>query len=559
MNPTPTATTTNAPTNSICASSHFQKPWNEKQALILRNSKDFGQSASRFLAVRNTIQGMELRIENNWTYIEGNYPKNLLDPVTSFLPKGYFFKPAYRKGFSDGRVRLVEWDPHLRKHRFPTGLLKLVVEHLDSQNWRYTLTDLREFEAAENSVVELLDSKIGKVYLDRGKYSYQGDAVQASLAAGRGVIRVGTGGGKTELGAAILASIDQQSVWLTHRENLLYQAHARLQERLGKKIGLLGDGVEDLQKITVAMVQTVNNVLKAPEKRPQAYQWLMNCRAMMGDEIHHVDGGSKSWYGSIMALPAIWRFGLSATPKFTGEGLYLLAVTGSVLYSVPSTELIRLGVLVPPRIWFATCDQPKLPKKTDWATLYSQAVVHNHFRNTKIAEIAKVFAAEKKSTLILVKRLNHGENVLDCLNFAGLRPGWIHGKIAREARDAILEDLWKGQLDAVVAVAETLGEGTDLPPLRAIINATATRGGGDASDDGSGRVTIQILGRGLRSYPGKTHCDYVDFFDKSHKFLTDASKDRVNTLESEGYGAFIRYWDQYGFDGGAATRTDSAA
>lgn len=506
---------------------------------------------------------MHLLVENVWTTVTSNYPRNLLDPVTSFRKKGYFFNPAYKRGFSDGRTRLVEWDPSQQKHKFPTGLLKLVVEFLDSRNWHYTVTDLREFESAENFVVELLDDKLGTISLDQGKYSYQAEAVEAALAAGRGVIRIGCGGGKSEVGAAIIASIGKQSVWLTHRENLAYQARERLQMRLGKKIGLLGDGVEDLQEVTVAMVQTVNNILKAPEKRAKAWHWLMNCQVLLGDEIHHVDGGSQTWYHGILSLPASWRIGLSATPKFTDEGLYLLAVTGNVLYSKPSTELIESNVLVPPRIWFVPCTQPKLPRKTPWATIYAQAVVNNYARNTKIAEVAKVFASEKKPPLILVKRLNHGTNIIDCLKFAGLKAGWVHGKIPEESRAAILEDLWACKLDAVVAVAETLGEGTDLPPLKAVINATASRGGGDASDDGSGRVTIQILGRGLRSYPGKTHCEYVDFSDLTHRSLIDATKDRVNTLESEGYGRFIRYWQDYVVDGaaqpGSEARTAVAA
>lgn len=498
---------------------------------------------------------MQLRVGNVWTYIESNYPKNLLDPVTSFRPKNFFFKPGYRAGFTDGRTRLVEFDKQVQRYRFPTGLLKLVLEHLDSKSWNYSIADERTFEAADKCVVELLDDKLGTIRLDQGKYSYQAAAVQASLAAGRGVIRVGTGGGKSEIGAAILASIDKQSVWLTHRTHLAHQARNRLSMRLGKPVGLLGDDVEDLQQITVGMVQTINNILKNPERRPRAWHWLMNCPVLMGDEIHHVDGGSQTWYGSILSLPAVWRFGLSATPRFDNEGLYLLGVTGSILYSMPSAELVRRGVLVPPRIWFRACDQPKLPKKTKWATAYSQCVVNNHFRNTQAAEIAKVFKEEKKSVLGLVRQLKHGRNLIDCLEFAGLKTGWIHGKVSGEIRDAILEDLWAGRVDVAVAVAETLGEGTDLPPLRAIINATATSGGGDASDDGSGRVTIQILGRGLRSDPSnpdKTYCDYVDFADLTWKGLTDATKDRINTLESEGYGDCIQYWNKYPLAAGSA-------
>lgn len=502
---------------------------------------------------------MHLSVGHSWTYVDTNLPTGLLDPVTSYLPKGYFFRPAYKQGFSDGRVRLVEYDRSAKKHRFPTGLLKLVLEHLDSRSWHYTISDNREFNPPDKIVTELFDEKLGKIYLDRGKYSYQADAAQAAIFAGCGVVRIATGGGKSEVGSAIIASLNKQTIWLTHRENLARQARARLGMRLQRPIGLLGDGVEDLQNVTVAMVQTVANVLKNPEKRASAHAWLMGCELLVGDEIHHVDGGSRTWYHGILSLPAAWRIGLSATPKFTGEGLHLLAVTGNVVYSITAAELIKLGVLVPPRIWFVKVQNEKLPRKTPWATVYSQLVVNNYARNKQIADVVKIFAKEGKPPLVLVKRLNHGQNIIDCLNFQGLTAGWVHGKVDADERDKILEKLWSRELDAVVAVAETLGEGTDLPPLKAVLNATASRGGGDASEDGSGRVTIQILGRGLRSYAGKTHCEYVDFADSGHKSLIEATKDRVNTLESEGYGQFINYWSEYPVDGESECRGASGS
>ncbi len=494
---------------------------------------------------------MRLRAENTWTWIEDNYPKGLLDPVLSFLPKGYFFKPQFKKGLSDGRTRLIQWDQSCKKHRFPTGLLKTVLDFLDQKNWKYSLEDLREFESAENCVLELHDDALGTIRLDVGKYAYQGEALRASLSAGSGVVQIGTGGGKSEIGAAIIASYDQQTVWLTHRENLAHQARARLQQRLQRPIGLLGDGVEDLQQITVAMVQTVNNVFKAPEKRAKAWHWLMNCKGMIGDEIHHVDGGSQTWYGSILNLPAKWRIGLSATPKLDGEGLFLLAVTGPVLYSLPSSSLVDSGVLVPPRIWFITCNTPKIPRKAKFGTYYSEGIVNNMVRHQKIIEAAKVFAQEKKSCIVLVKRINHGKNLTELLRVAGLRAAWIHGNVDQKDREKYLADLWANRLDTVVAIVETMGEGTDLPPLRAIINATASSGGGDSSDDGSGRGTIQIFGRGGRSFPGKEYFEYVDFVDMMHRRLIDASKDRINTLEAEGYGRYIKYWDQRPVDGQA--------
>lgn len=493
---------------------------------------------------------MQLRAENLWTYIvEGGQARNVLDPATSYLPDGYYFKPMYKRGYSDGRVRFVKFDHASGLFRFPTGLLKNVLDHLESKNWKYSLEDNREFDPAERFVTELADSVKGKTPL----YDYQQEAVRAISAAGRGVIQIATGGGKSLVGAATIASFGGRWVWLTHRVNLLYQTHRVLSERLRRPIGMLGDSVSQIEDVTVAMVQTAHNVLAGPTS--EAKNFLLSAKGFIGDEIHHVDGGSDQWYGSISSLPAIWRVGLTATPKLDGAGLYLLSMTGPVVYRILSGELIARKKLVPPRIWFHPINTPTIDKKAKWPELYKLGVVFNVERNKAIAQIAKQFASEKKSTLILIKQIQHGNEVREHLDHVGIRHGWIAGSVGQADREAILQRLWDGKLDAVVAVAETLGEGTDLPPLRAIINATGQKGGGDSSEGDSGRVTIQLLGRGLRTSPGKTHCDYVDFADMTHKKLIDASKDRIATLEAEGYASFIKYWRDYEPDKSVALQT----
>jgi superfamily II DNA or RNA helicase len=160
----------------------------------------------------------------------------------------------------------------------------------------------------------------------------------------------------------------------------------------------------------------------------------------------------------------------------------------------------------------------------------------------------RVFALEKKPSLVLVRQINHGKQILDVLEQRSLKAGWITGKTPMQDREFQLEDLWAGNLDTIVAQAETIGEGVDLPPLRALINATGTRGGGSSKEEETGRTTIQFMGRGLRQEPGKLYFDYVDFVDLGHRSTKRASLDRIDTLEAEGYGAFIRYWSDYQSD-----------
>jgi len=485
---------------------------------------------------------MRLIAENLWTYIHGTYPTGLLDPVTSFFVDGAWFSPAYRKGHWDGRLRFVEHDRQAGMWKFPTGLLQAVLEYLESREYRYDFSDVRQIPLIEPQLL-LQDKNGGTIRLDEGSRDYQAGVVETMLQHGRGVVKLATGGGKTVIGAAVIKSVGGQWAWLTHKVPLLYQTKAALEMRLGRKIGILGDQEEDLQEVTVCMVQTLASVFNKPG-RENVRDWCRTCVGLIGDEVHHLE--SDQWYSAFWQFPAIWRFGLSATPpKPDAGGMYLQAMTGSQLCDIKAIDLIRRGALVQPRIWFCQIDEPVIDKKAEWPAIYSQGILKNEYRHNKISEAAAIFRTEGKPTLILVSRLGHGQAIVKACEDKDVRTGWVHGKVSQADRDTQFEDLLAGRLHAIVAMSETVGEGFDVPALRAIINATGTRGGGNAKDDETGRATLQFLGRVLRPAEGKPYADYVDFVDVGHKALRKASLARIETLESEGYSDFIKYWKDY--------------
>jgi superfamily II DNA or RNA helicase len=361
----------------------------------------------------------------------------------------------------------------------------------------------------------------------------------------------------SEIGAAIIKSVGGQWAWITHRTTLLHQTRRRLQQRLQIPVGILGDQEAVLENVTVCMAQTLEAVFKR-SGREHVRDWCRVCRGIIGDEIHHLE--SDQWFGAFGQFSAVWRFGLTATPpKPEAGGMYLQAMTGSVLIDIPASDLIARGVLTPPRIWFVPVNDREYPdpptpagqkkkNKLTWQQLYKPAIVENEYRNRRIAEVAKIFQLEGKPTLIVVRQIGHGKNILRCLKDSGIPAGWVHGKVPQEKRDELFSQLWQRELAAIVAVSECVGEGVDLPELGAAINATGTSGGGSTKEEETGRVTIQVLGRGLRRCAGKKFFDYVDFVDSGHKMLQRATLARVETLENEGYANSIRYWEDYKID-----------
>jgi superfamily II DNA or RNA helicase len=485
---------------------------------------------------------MEIQIDNVWTRISGYYPEKLIQDITSYFMDGAWFSKAWKQGHWDGYIRYAkkQKDGSLL---VPTGFLSRITRALDQADCPYQLYDDKRELISPDPIYELYDDRCEKILLNKGRYSYQGIALDKILSAGRGIVKIATGGGKTEVAAAAIRSIGKKSLWLTNRGLLAEQTRRRLQERLRVPIGLVGYGAFDIQDITVLMVQSSREY--GEKDRPRLTKLVDDCEVVVGDEVHHLE--SDEWYKIFSHIKAPWRIGLTATPKLSGPGMSLLAQTEDIIIEITAWDLIERLVLVPPRIWLVRIEEPQLDRQIKWPSAYKLGIVHNDMRNTMIRLIVETFKQDDKPSLTLVSRINHGELLADKLTMAKLKVEWLSGKDSIKRRLDIMKKLEQRELDHVIGQATAgFGEGADYPFLRAIINATGSRGGGDASkDDDAGRVTKQILGRILRRYPGKYYADYVDFVDTGHSGLRSASKARVGTLRAEGYEPFIRPWSEY--------------
>lgn len=478
---------------------------------------------------------LRLIADDVWTYLHGNYPTRTIDDVTSYKIHGRWMAKSFRKGHWDGVKRFREFCRRKKRYRFPTGFLDRVCKALDKIDYPYELDDsAREFCVAEPVY------SFGDIHLNQGRYAYQGELLDTALLHGRGVIKAATGAGKTEIGGAIIASYDQPSIWVTHRVALLHQTRERLALRLQRPIGIVGDGFVEPHRITVAMVQTITKRLSDPSVQ----QMLDDARVLIGDEVHHLE--SASWTKVFQQIKAPHRFGLTATACTDGSGLALIGMAGEIIGEISAKELIERGVLVPPRIWFSRVPgEEALAKKIPYQTVYSRGIINSLKRNEQIVHVARIFKSEGKNGITLVRRINHGETLANMFCAAGIRAEFLRGSMSRGKRAALLDKLWAGEVDQVVAQDQILGEGVDMPGLQTVINANGTRGGGSSRNSAEhevGRGTIQFLGRGLRRAPGKEMFEYVDFTDTSHKFLAEASRERVRALEDEGYAGVIGYW-----------------
>jgi superfamily II DNA or RNA helicase len=91
--------------------------------------------------------------------------------------------------------------------------------------------------------------------------SYQDEAVSDILQKHFGVLVAGTGSGKTVMALAVLARRRQPTLILLHSKELMYQWQERIDQFLGIKAGLIGDGKFDIQPVSVAIVNTARKRL----------------------------------------------------------------------------------------------------------------------------------------------------------------------------------------------------------------------------------------------------------------------------------------------------------
>jgi len=176
------------------------------------------------------------------------------------------FKPSNRikkkQGFWDGKIH-----PFSRcDYSFPTGFLPYVKDTLNSFKVEYEVRDISGITLpAKLSIPELEGI---------GWYGYQERSVRIALQVPyRGIIWVGTGGGKTPIGIGIAKAYNRQTLWLTHKKDLLQQTYDRFKEFWPEAdIGMVGNGVKDYaHQIVIATVQTLDKL--------RLETWVKNLRA----------------------------------------------------------------------------------------------------------------------------------------------------------------------------------------------------------------------------------------------------------------------------------------
>lgn len=372
--------------------------------------------------------------------------------------------------------------------------------------------------------------------------------------------------------AALTAEVGVNTLILAHTAAVFNQLYETIKKDLQMPIGRIGDGHDDPRKITVAMPQSLVGSVKVPKRKLVKGVWktvnssvavikdkykdfLVNTEALYVDECHRVACDTVQLVAN-SCVNAYFRIGVSATP-YRADLLDILieAATGKVNFKYTATQAIADGYLSKPNIHLVRFPQKPYPRKklalvkdthtgqmvekevpVKYADLYKDRVTNNKQRNLLIANIAYKHFKKNESVLIIVRHLEHGENLYKELNYLGPTVKWVNGENDTDELKQVLKELNDGTCKICIA-SGIFNEGIDVTGLNVCINTTACD---------SPVTAMQILGRTLRRTSTKSVVDFYDIFDYGVRWLGEHATSRLDMYKTEpGFDIFNEEYTQY--------------
>lgn len=407
---------------------------------------------------------------------------------------------------------------------FPTGMIAIVRSVLNKYNIKYEQVDCRPQVQLDKEL------PLHNVILR----DYQKKAVELAVQKQRGLIRAGTGAGKSSIIAGIVAKLNVPTLLLIHKTDIFYQLVSTLERILQIPIGKIGDGHCDFQKVNVGMIQTIAHVFDPKvkvlakdnkifqEKSDIIKQFLSEVECVLVDEAHHVV--ADTFWDVMQAIPkALYRIGVTATAfREDNMDIMLEGALAKKFFDMSSSDLIDQKYLVPPTIYLYPFEHGRRKKEDPYGLVYSEEIVQNVDRNHLICNLAIKAKQAGKAVLIAVTQIEHGETLEKLLQSVDNTAIFVNGQSKSEVRQQILKELGSG-VNRIVIATNIYSEGVDMPALSVLINAAGAA---------SGIHSLQLLGRVLRTAPNKTKAWVVDIQDNG-KFLNNHSKERVAIYSTE--------------------------
>jgi len=450
-----------------------------------------------------------------------------LDTTLSYeIKNSFFIKATSNKAFIrdqwDGKKHLFS----VKTGRFLTGLLSCVKAALDAYDILYSIEDTRPTYNTIPTPATGLTQRI-----------YQIEAVDALIENKRGILFARPRSGKT-----IIEIMLHERLGLLPHLSICQSIDIARQTK--KKfeiffptipIGLIGDGVVDIQGITIATIQSltaaytekykletgerIEQIPVTAESKASVRNLVETSKVVWVDECHHAAASTYSFILGNKVYAAEYIIGSSGTPyREDNTDKFIEGLLGPIVYEIGYTKLVEEGYLVPPNIHIIKMPKDDTIVEEHYQSIYKAAITENLIRNDVIKRIAIDLNKKGKSCMILVTKLGHGKELEKTI------PNSRFTYSKATDREQCWTLLHNKQLMTLIT---TLGdEGLDIPSL----DATIIAGGGESA--------IKVFQR-LRCMTPFENKDYkketaivVDFHDP-YKYLKRHSNKRKKLYKSE--------------------------
>lgn len=389
-------------------------------------------------------------------------------------------------GINSQRVSLLS-----KSGEFPSGLVHVVKKALATNKQPYKIQDLRT--RPQMGAIQF-SFKSGVT-----PYKEQLEACNAALKSHRGCLSMATGTGKSITMAMLIAKLGVKTLVIVPNLQLKQQLTETFKHCFG-----------NLNNITVENI----------DSRSLHKQSDYDC--LIVDEAHHSAAKTYRTLNKKYWTNIYYRFFFTATPfrSNTEELLLLQSITGEVIYTLDYFAAVNSGLITPVEAYYIEVPRKdNLNNPNSWASVYSELVVNNDVRNSILVSILFSLHANGKSTLCLVKQIEHGVSL-------SAEGAFLFANGKDENTNEIISKFVSKKVNVLIGTTGVIGEGTDTKPCEYVVIAGLGK---------SKNAFMQQVGRVVRRYPGKETGKVIIILDKSHKWSRAHFKAQCKILEEE-YG-----------------------
>ena len=322
------------------------------------------------------------------------------------------------------------------------------------------------------------------------------------------VAAVPTGAGKSKiLGSFISKFLERRPeanvLVLSHTEEILKQDYVAILSFFpGIPLGLYSSGLgcRYIKKITVAGIQSVY-------KQADRFKHF---DIIIIDEAHSIPTKGKGMYRQFLKKVPALRIGLTATHFRTGHG-YIHegegALFNNLVYDLSSRDNFNrlvdegyLANLISKSTEFELDTSNVKMSGGDFSVKdLSVTLDRNEITKNAVEELVK-FGSNYKKWLVFAIDIQHANNIAEKLREHDIDTEYLHSKMSK-SRDEVVARYKFGKTRALVSVG-MVTTGFDAPNIDLIALLRPTR---------SLVLHVQMIGRGLRTCKGKSHCLVLDF------------------------------------------------